>query len=123
MWYAFILFFSWIHFISSHLLFRLTPVILVLLSVWMAKRSHYLKITNLLLPVRSPCHYYYCFVLTRIPYSDEFDRIKKSGGFVEFGRVNGNLALSRAFGDLEYKNNKKLPPEEQAVTGTLQDAV
>lgn len=48
---------------------------------------------------------------------DEMDRIRKAGGFVEFGRVNGNLALSRAFGDLEYKNNGKLSAEEQAVTG------
>lgn len=38
-------------------------------------------------------------------------------GFVEFGRVNGNLALSRAVGDFEFKNNKGLPAEEQIVTG------
>ncbi|KAJ2839475.1 hypothetical protein FBU31_000692, partial [Coemansia sp. 'formosensis'] len=29
----------------------------------------------------------------------EFNRITSGGGFVEFGRVNGNLALSRAIGD------------------------
>lgn len=28
------------------------------------------------------------------------------GGFVSEGRVNGNLNLSRALGDLEYKSNK-----------------
>eukprot|EP00834_Sanchytrium_tribonematis_P000604 NODE_11_length_54881_cov_1.430718.p17 type:complete len:395 gc:universal NODE_11_length_54881_cov_1.430718:31658-32842(+) len=33
----------------------------------------------------------------------ELKRIYEKGGFVEFGRVNGNLALSRAFGDFEYK--------------------
>ena len=38
-------------------------------------------------------------------------------GFVQFGRVNGNLALSRAVGDFEFKNNLQLPPEEQIVTG------
>ena len=32
------------------------------------------------------------------------------------GRINGNLNLSRALGDLEYKQNKKLPPEEQMIT-------
>lgn len=32
------------------------------------------------------------------------------------GRVNGNLNLTRAIGDLEYKINKKLPPEEQMIT-------
>jgi len=31
-------------------------------------------------------------------------RISKAGGFVTDGRVNGNLNLSRALGDLEYKN-------------------
>jgi serine/threonine protein phosphatase PrpC len=30
----------------------------------------------------------------------ETDRIKKAGGEVSFGRVNGNLNLSRALGDL-----------------------
>ena len=34
---------------------------------------------------------------------NELKRIYEKGGFVEFGRVNGNLALSRAFGDFEYK--------------------
>lgn len=29
----------------------------------------------------------------------------------------GNLALSRALGDFEFKKNKDLPPEKQAVTG------
>ena len=35
----------------------------------------------------------------------ELSRIKRSGGFVEEGRVNGMLALSRALGDFEYKSN------------------
>ncbi|KAI8876315.1 protein serine/threonine phosphatase 2C [Backusella circina FSU 941] len=46
----------------------------------------------------------------------ESDRITHAGGFVEFGRVNGNLALSRAIGDLEFKQNANLSAEEQAVT-------
>ncbi|KAI8888763.1 PP2C-domain-containing protein [Backusella circina FSU 941] len=46
----------------------------------------------------------------------ETQRIIDAGGFVEFGRVNGNLALSRAIGDFEFKQNDKLPPESQAVT-------
>jgi hypothetical protein len=28
------------------------------------------------------------------------------------GRINGNLNLSRALGDLEYKKDKNLPPEK-----------
>jgi protein phosphatase 1G len=32
------------------------------------------------------------------------------------GRVNGNLNLSRAIGDLTYKKNKRLPPKEQQIT-------
>ncbi|KAH8925725.1 PP2C-domain-containing protein [Atractiella rhizophila] len=43
-------------------------------------------------------------------------RIVAAGGFVEFGRVNGNLALSRAIGDFEYKKNTSLGPEAQIVT-------
>lgn len=43
-------------------------------------------------------------------------RICAAGGFVEDGRVNGNLALSRAIGDFEFKRSPTLPPEEQVVT-------
>jgi len=46
----------------------------------------------------------------------EMARIQRSGGFVEDGRVNGMLALSRALGDFEYKNNKQLSAKEQAVS-------
>ena len=34
----------------------------------------------------------------------EKKRITRAGGFVTDGRVNGNLNLSRALGDLEYKS-------------------
>ncbi|KAG0643847.1 protein phosphatase 2C [Tuber brumale] len=43
-------------------------------------------------------------------------RICAAGGFVDFGRVNGNLALSRAIGDFEFKRSADLPPEQQIVT-------
>lgn len=46
----------------------------------------------------------------------EKERICQAGGFVDFGRVNGNLALSRAIGDFEFKQSKNLPPEKQIVT-------
>jgi protein phosphatase 2C family protein 2/3 len=46
----------------------------------------------------------------------EKNRIVNAGGFVDMGRVNGNLALSRGIGDFEFKDSKTLPPEEQAVT-------
>ncbi|KAI9505838.1 phosphatase 2C-like domain-containing protein [Coemansia spiralis] len=46
----------------------------------------------------------------------EFNRITSGGGYVEFGRVNGNLALSRALGDFEFKNNRTLSAEKQIVT-------
>ena len=36
----------------------------------------------------------------------EKKRITQAGGFVTDGRVNGNLNLSRALGDLEYKSQK-----------------
>lgn len=43
-------------------------------------------------------------------------RINAAGGFVDFGRVNGNLALSRAIGDFEFKKSAELSPEQQIVT-------
>jgi protein phosphatase 2C family protein 2/3 len=38
----------------------------------------------------------------------ERERIESAGGFVEFNRVNGNLALSRALGDFLFKMNDGL---------------
>ncbi|CAI4926827.1 AVN_HP_G0054980.mRNA.1.CDS.1 [Saccharomyces cerevisiae] len=46
----------------------------------------------------------------------EKSRIVAADGFVEMDRVNGNLALSRAIGDFEFKSNTKLGPHEQVVT-------
>ena len=46
----------------------------------------------------------------------EKNRIYKAEGFISDGRVKGNLNLTRGFGDLEYKQNKNLPPEEQMIT-------
>jgi serine/threonine protein phosphatase PrpC len=46
----------------------------------------------------------------------EENRIKNAGGDIAGGRVNGCLNLTRAFGDLEYKENKNLSLEEQMIT-------
>ncbi|KAK2581652.1 hypothetical protein KPH14_002151 [Odynerus spinipes] len=47
---------------------------------------------------------------------DERDRIEAAGGWVEFNRVNGHLALSRALGDFMFKGNTHRSPQEQIVT-------
>jgi protein phosphatase 2C family protein 2/3 len=62
-----------------------------------------------------------------IPLSDdhkptnegELARIHAAGGWVEFNRVNGYLALSRAFGDFVFKGNAEKSPREQIVTGLI----
>jgi len=46
---------------------------------------------------------------------EEQERIEKAEGKVDNGRVDGQLALSRAMGDWHYKQNGKLKPHQQKV--------
>lgn len=48
----------------------------------------------------------------------EASRIQAAGGYVDAaeGRVNGDLAVSRAIGDLDFKGNPSFPPEQQVVS-------
>jgi serine/threonine protein phosphatase PrpC len=46
----------------------------------------------------------------------ETKRIEESGGHVSMKRVNGDLAVSRSFGDFVYKQAHDLPPQKQAVS-------
>jgi len=48
----------------------------------------------------------------------EAARIAKAGGEVMRGRVNGQLAVSRSFGDFYYKTPPESPPEEQMVSAS-----
>jgi len=51
------------------------------------------------------------------PYlQEEQARIDKAGGYVSMKRVDGDLAVSRALGDFQYKDRDDLPAEEQKVT-------
>ncbi|EAR90069.1 protein phosphatase 2C containing protein (macronuclear) [Tetrahymena thermophila SB210] len=45
----------------------------------------------------------------------EYQRIREAGGDVQNGRVNGNLNLSRALGDLQYKKNFQIPQDKQLI--------
>jgi serine/threonine protein phosphatase PrpC len=47
---------------------------------------------------------------------EERERIERANHFVEESRVDGNLALSRAFGDFQYKDQKGKQPKDQAVS-------
>ena len=47
----------------------------------------------------------------------EYERISNAGGFVNAaGRVNGNLNLSRAIGDLKYKKVPGVHRKHQIIT-------
>ena len=46
---------------------------------------------------------------------DEFNRIKKAGGKIVNGRIDGGLNVSRTFGDFNYKQKKELKYDEQLV--------
>lgn len=46
----------------------------------------------------------------------EIDRIYKAGSTISEGRVDGNLNLTRALGDLKYKQKTDLKPEEHPIT-------
>lgn len=47
---------------------------------------------------------------------EELERIHAAGSVVMEGRVDGNLNLTRAFGDFKHKNKKELKPEQQPIT-------
>ena len=46
----------------------------------------------------------------------EKNRIYSAGGWVNEGRIKGNLNLSRSLGDLEYKGNAALEAKDQMIT-------
>jgi len=46
----------------------------------------------------------------------ETKRVQRAGGFIENQRVCGNLAVSRALGDYQYKDRPDLPDEDQKIT-------
>lgn len=47
---------------------------------------------------------------------EEHKRVQNAGGYIEAGRVCGNLSLSRAIGDFEFKKEYSLQPEDQMIT-------
>ena len=47
----------------------------------------------------------------------EIKRIEAAGSTITEGRVDGNLNLTRALGDLKYKSKPGLKPEQYPITG------
>ena len=45
----------------------------------------------------------------------ELKRIELAGGKVHWKRIDGDLAVSRGFGDFQYKTRPDLPQSEQKV--------
>jgi serine/threonine protein phosphatase PrpC len=43
-------------------------------------------------------------------------RIERADGHVQYDRVDGDLAVSRAFGDFQFKNCSRYPASEQRVS-------
>lgn len=48
-------------------------------------------------------------------HESERERILESGGHVTNGRVNGMLAVSRAFGNFEMKRNADIKQSDQGI--------
>ena len=46
---------------------------------------------------------------------EEKARIIKAGGHITHNRINGNINISRTFGDFYYKSNKNKPYNEQMI--------
>lgn len=46
----------------------------------------------------------------------EVARVEAAGGTIQDGRVNGDLASARSFGDFRYKLDENLPPSKQQIT-------
>lgn len=53
----------------------------------------------------------------RLASVSERTRVLAAGAAIRAGKINGVLAVPRALGDIQFKSNKKLKLEEQAVTG------
>jgi len=46
----------------------------------------------------------------------EYARITTAGGYVQKGRIDEHLNLSRALGVFQFKQNTSLKPEDQIIT-------
>lgn len=47
---------------------------------------------------------------------EESDRIRRAGGTISFGRVGGDISVTRGIGDFRYKSQTDRLPQDQIVT-------
>jgi len=57
-------------------------------------------------------------IIHDLSHAEDLERIERAGAIVHQQRINGRVNMARAFGDMNFKMNSALPPENQAMVCT-----